>query len=75
MTNDVSEIANKTTADYKQISELVHERNTYYKALQDAQKELAFYLTPESGMVAGECIDKLIGILDGRKLVELMKVK
>lgn len=69
-TNDLDTgcaICQKREAEEKAVSALV------FKAVTDAQKALADWIVPESGISDADVLNTLLGILDDGNLVRAMK--
>jgi len=73
ITKKVTEMANQTTADYKQIQGLVHQRNVFYATIKQCQEICAGYILPSSKLKAEKAMTELLGILDDKNLIKEMQ--
>ena len=73
ITKKITEMAEQTTADYKQIQGLVHQRNVFYATIKQCQEICARYILPDSKLTAEKAMIELVGILDNRNLIKEMQ--
>lgn len=59
--------------DVKQLQGEVRERNEYFRTIKKCQEICTRYVIPDSTLSAEESMNKLIGILDDKKLIKLME--
>ena len=74
ITKKVTEMANQTTADYKQIQGLVHQRNVFYATIAKCQKICAYYINGgENQISAEEATNQIVEVLSDKNLIEEMQ--